>query len=147
MLIIVDMNEDYSENEDEGMTILETRYGLINAYKQLRNHKPSLWGNNRQIFHCFITEELKPYITRIGFCGPLDGFISSDHIPFVVDIPQQLFDMIPQILLPPHERKIKMYNLDKVDLYNKFVKTHIHNNSILQRVQQLEKDIHQYGFY
>ena len=86
-----DMKEDYKDKEEEGMTILDTIHCMLNSYTHGRNHHPSSRGNIRIIFHCFISDEIKKYITRLGICDETERFMMPDHITFFVIISLDLF--------------------------------------------------------
>ena len=91
-MIIVDMNEDETESEKYSMKLIFSPFNLINVFTHLLDRTPSSLKNHRKIFHILAYPHLLKYISKLGILSDSEGFLSSDNLPFFIDIDLSIFE-------------------------------------------------------
>ena len=146
ILILGDFNEDIDDKEPEGLRLLESCPHTINVFLHMHGEIPSSRQNTRRIFHVYASPNVLPFIHKSGTCSPIDGFSTSDHIPFFLDIDQTLFTGDMSSIIPPAARILQMYDTTTVARYVQNVLHRLNNQSISKRLQELSKKISFSGF-
>jgi len=146
ILIFGDFNEDIEDKESEGLSLLESCPHTVNVFLHMHGEIPSSRQNSRRIFHVYASHNVLPFIQKSGICSSLDGFSTSDHIPFFLDIDPTLFTGDMSSIIPPAARILQMYDTTSVALYVHNVLHRLDNQSVSKRLQQLSKKIALSGF-
>jgi len=146
ILIVGDFNEDIDDNEKEGLCSLESCPHMINVFLHMHGEIPSSRQNTRQIFHVYASCNVLPFIAKSGICSSIDGFSTSDHIPFFIDVASTLFTSDMSSIIPLEARVLQMYDSISVEKYIEKVLRQLDNQSIAKRLKKLSKQITLSGF-
>ena len=128
------------------MSLLTSMHGLVQPYQELKGFIPSSRNNSRSIFHCFSCQEIVPYVSKLDVCLDLEGFITSDHITFFLDLKSEFFDTTFQSVQPLKLRILQMYHTDNVETYNDQVLHQLKQYNIPTRRRTLQRFIQKEGF-
>ena len=119
-LVIGDFNEDFTDQETDGLKLLLSSCDLVNAFQVLTGTTPLSRQNHRQVFHILAHPQVLQYINKIGVLSEDTGFF-SDHIPFFVNLDQSVFSLKINKVLPPAYRTLKSINSANVTKYVEYV--------------------------
>ena len=147
VIIVGDFNEDLDDSGNNGILTFQESCNLVNIHRKLLGDTPSSRGNHRSVFHMYFSPVLLSYISKIGTFGEHDGFCTSDHIPFFVDLEPSMFNQPPLTLVPNQYRVLKMYNLPLVHKYLRNVWAQLKSQDIRNRLIALEESIRTHGFH
>jgi len=144
-LLMGDFNEDLSDQESNGLKLLEASPHLVNAFVHFNGHVPSSRGNNRGICHIYVSHLLLPEVSKIGLGTDNDGFDASDHVPIFIDFKSSLF--FSNMKVAPHSSRIlQMYDTLAVETYVEDVLQNMSSQNIPHRLKKLRKKIKIEGF-
>ena len=145
-LLIGDFNEDVDDSEENGLNILEQSPHVVNAFLHFHGLVPSSRQNSRSIFHIYMSPKLIPFVDKLGICTDLDGFDSSDHIPFFMDIKASFFSSQIHLIQPQSKRVLQMYDTPTIQKYTENVLLQFRAHNIFQRIDHLRQYIQDYQF-
>ena len=135
VLVTGDFNEDMNDNTTDGISKLMETCSLKNIFHELKGYCPSTRNNNRAIDHFLISEEVLHLVTQAGTL-PDESSFTSDHAGLFIDISPQILQCKNQPIVPPKQRKLKMYNRPKVQ-----VKSHGFNEYIDMDLNKIDKQV------
>ena len=135
-----------ADKEKDGMSLLTSMHGLVQPYQEIKGVISLSIHNTRSIFHCFSYPEIVPFVSKIGVCSDLDGFMTSDYIPFFMDLKSDLFDKTVQSITPPQFRVLQMYHKDHAETYHEQVIHQLKQQNITARLSTLQRVIVEEGF-
>ena len=145
-IVVGDLNEDSSDQEESGLQHLLDECDLINAFDYRHGFIPSTRNNKRAIDHILVSRRLHHNITRAGIIPQEVGFSTSDHQGLFVDFKPEVLDTRNIPMLPPNFRKLRLSNALKVEWYIDKVLDKAKNQNIPNRLQKLTKQIQAQGF-
>ena len=145
-IIIGDFNEDITKDKGFGIRDLMHRTDTIQIFQNIHGHIPSSRGNNRSVYHILISKHLRPFVDKIGVLQSNHGFHHSDHVPFFIDLNQEVFDCPSNPIVPPDLRKLKMHDAKSVENYICYVKDQFDHHNIIQRTINLRTYVKNVSF-
>lgn len=136
-IVIGDFNEDPTDQEKNGIKLLQSSCALVNVFYKLTGTIPNSRRNNRRVFHIFIHPHLLNFVNRIGVLEETVDFSTSDHLLFFIDIDCGLLDSkLATVLLHQH-RILRYTNTEGVDKYVYYVLTQLKHHNIPNRLRRL----------
>ena len=145
VLIAGDFNEDMEDGNSDGILKLMESCSLKNIFHELKGHCPSTRNNKRAIDHFFISEEVLHLVNQAGFL-PDESSFTSDHAGLFIDISPQILQCLNQPIVPPKQRKLKLYNRPKVQQYVTYVLEQFDAHNIVNRMKNILQNVTSNGF-
>ena len=140
-----DFNEDPRDAQLEGMNKLMESCSLRNVFQEVKGHTPSTRNNTRAIDHFLISDDILHLVTQAGVL-PDETSFTSDHAGLFIDLSPQVLECKNQPIIPPKQRKLKMYNRPKVQQYIDYVLEQFEAHNIVQRIRNLLEETKTQGF-
>ena len=145
IIVLGDFNEDLGDKDVDGIKLLMSTTGLVQAFQDLKSHVPSTRGNNRAINHVLMPATLLPYVSQAGLV-PEELCFASDHIALFLDINPRMLDTNNTPIPPAPNRKLKMHNVPNVNKYIKAVVYQMKCQNIINRLKNIDSHIEDHGF-
>jgi len=137
-ILMGDLNEDLQKDTGFGLKDLLSKTHMVQIYQTIHGAIPSSRNNSRSVYHVLVSKHLIQSVDRIGVLSREEGFHTSDHIPFFLDLNKAVLDGPCSPIVPNSFRKLKLHDADSVEKYNCYVKDQFDDHNIIQRVLNLK---------
>ena len=115
-IVIGELNEDFSDDEKDGIKILTSSCNLVNTFQAIIGSTLYSRNKNRKLFQILIKPHIIKFVNRIVTLDETSGF-SSDHIPLFIYLNRNIFTYKLISLLPPPLYTLKSTNKARFHKY------------------------------